>query len=94
MTTHITNEVTHYKGQCYAWDVVNEGLSDSTGYRDSIFYETIGEYYIPLAFAAAGAADPDAKLYYNEYVCAALVVPPLRLFAEHVRHSPIQGLSH
>ncbi|CAN8096389.1 unnamed protein product [Discula destructiva] len=67
MTTHITNEVTHYKGQCYAWDVVNEALSDSSGYRDSPFYTTVGEYYIPMAFAAAAAADPDAKLYYNDY---------------------------
>ncbi|KAJ4419049.1 hypothetical protein N0V82_005172 [Gnomoniopsis sp. IMI 355080] len=67
MTTHITNEVTHYKGQCYAWDVVNEALSDSGGYRDSPFYTTIGEYYIPIAFAAAAAADPDAKMYYNDY---------------------------
>ncbi|KAK7735332.1 hypothetical protein SLS53_007564 [Cytospora paraplurivora] len=67
MEAHITSEVTHYKGQCYSWDVVNEALSDDASYRSNIFYETIGEYYIPIAFAAAAAADPGAKLYYNDY---------------------------
>lgn len=67
LTTHITNEVTHYKGKCYAWDVVNEALDDSGNYRTDVFYNILGTSYIPFAFNAAAAADPSAKLYYNDY---------------------------
>jgi endo-1,4-beta-xylanase len=68
MQTHIKNVVTHFKGECYAWDVVNEAFGDGdASYRNSIFYQTIGDAYIPLAFEAAGAADPDAKMYYNDF---------------------------
>ncbi|ROW13163.1 hypothetical protein VPNG_04870 [Cytospora leucostoma] len=64
---HIASEVGHYKGLCYAWDVVNEALADDGTYRADVFYNTLGTSYIPLAFSAAAAADPDAKLYYNDY---------------------------
>ncbi|PSR97679.1 putative endo-1,4-beta-xylanase [Coniella lustricola] len=67
LTSHITNEVLHYKGQCYAWDVVNEALSDTGTYRADVFYNILGTGYIPFAFKAAAAADPAAKLYYNDY---------------------------
>ncbi|KAL2826208.1 glycoside hydrolase superfamily [Aspergillus cavernicola] len=67
LQNHITNVVTHYKGSCIHWDVVNEALNEDGTYRTNIFYETIGESYIPIAFAAAAAADPDVKLYYNDY---------------------------
>ncbi|KAI0912954.1 family 10 glycosyl hydrolase [Ustulina deusta] len=67
VNTHISNEVGHYKGQCYAWDVVNEALNEDGTYRENVFYTVLGDSYFALAFAAAEAADPDAKLYYNDY---------------------------
>ncbi len=57
----------HWKGQCYAWDVVNEALNDDGTYRESIFYNTLGPDYIKLAFKTASQIDPKAKLYYNDY---------------------------
>ncbi|KAL4766988.1 glycoside hydrolase superfamily [Aspergillus nidulans var. acristatus] len=67
MQNHITQVVSHYRGRCHHWDVLNEALNDDGTLRSSIFLQTIGEAYIPIAFAAAAAADPDAKLYYNDY---------------------------
>ncbi|KAG6359854.1 hypothetical protein INS49_010907 [Diaporthe citri] len=64
---HITEVVKHYKGSCYAWDVVNEAVVENGTWRSSVFYDTIGPAYIPIAFAAAAKVDPDVKLYYNDF---------------------------
>lgn len=66
---HITTVVTRYKGKIYAWDVVNEVISDKHDvfYRDSPFYKICGDEYIAKAFQWAHEADPDALLFYNDY---------------------------
>jgi endo-1,4-beta-xylanase len=67
---HITQVVTRYKGKVYAWDVLNEVISDrDTGsvYRMTPWLRICGEEYIPAIFRWAHEADPDAILYYNDY---------------------------
>lgn len=67
MREHITTIVSRYKGRVKGWDVVNEAILEDGSYRQSKFYEILGEEFIPLAFQYAHEADPDAELYYNDY---------------------------
>ena len=66
---HITTVVNRYKGTIYAWDVVNEAISDSPleYFRNSAWYRICGEEFIAKAFEYAHAADPEALLFYNDY---------------------------
>lgn len=66
---HIATVVSRYKGTIYAWDVVNEAISDRADeyFRPSLFYKICGEDFVAKAFEYAHAADPDALLFYNDY---------------------------
>jgi endo-1,4-beta-xylanase len=70
MKKHIHTVVGHYKGRIKGWDVVNEASLDNGEWRDSKFYQIIGEEFVNLAFQFAHEADPDAELYYNDYSMA------------------------
>ncbi|EJD50552.1 family 10 glycosyl hydrolase [Auricularia subglabra TFB-10046 SS5] len=64
---HVLTEVGHFKGRVYAWDVVNEAFNDDGTMRESVWFTTLGEEYIELAFRWARQADPHAKLYLNDF---------------------------
>ncbi|MEH0841105.1 endo-1,4-beta-xylanase [Micromonospora sp. CPCC 205711] len=68
MVSHVSQVAGHYQGKIYAWDVVNEAFADggSGARRDSNLQRT-GNDWIEVAFRTARAADPGAKLCYNDY---------------------------
>jgi GH35 family endo-1,4-beta-xylanase len=75
MKAHITTLVGRYKGKIRGWDVVNEAINDrgdaetakTENLRNSQWLRAVGPEYLTLAFKFAREADPDAKLYYNDY---------------------------
>ncbi|TDN57958.1 endo-1,4-beta-xylanase [Paraburkholderia sp. BL10I2N1] len=97
---YVTDVVTHFRGKVYAWDVVNEVISDDphqVDREDSPWYRALGKDYIAIAFRAARAADPNAKLYINDYNTddagkrAKLLSVIRKLRAQGV---PIDGVGH
>lgn len=67
MREHIFTVMGRYKGRVHGWDVVNEAIEDNGEYRNSKFYQILGEDFVRLAFEYAHEADPNAELYYNDY---------------------------
>jgi endo-1,4-beta-xylanase len=94
---HIETVVKRYKGSIYAWDVVNEAISDKPGemYRNSPWYRICGDDFIAKAFEYAHEADPKALLFYNDYN----VINPVKrekiyqMIQEFIKKGvPIQGI--
>ena len=71
MRKHIHAVVNRYKDIVYAWDVVNEAITDDAKaenpYRQSPLYEIAGDEFIAKAFEYAREADPNGLLFYNDY---------------------------
>ncbi len=68
LTTHIATIMERYRGQVQEWSVVNEPYLSYANDQRSVdpFFKAIGPDYLQIAFEAARAADPNAKLIYND----------------------------
>ncbi|WP_055590012.1 endo-1,4-beta-xylanase [Peterkaempfera griseoplana] len=71
---HVTDEVTHFKGKIWQWDVINEVFANSweTPQADGLnandfWVQHLGSGIIGDVFRWAHKADPKAVLMYNDY---------------------------
>lgn len=67
MQKHIHALAGRYAGKIWAWDVVNEAVTDDGKWRESPWFKILGEDFIRLAFNTAREVDDKALLVYNDY---------------------------
>ena len=98
---YITDVATHFKGKVIGWDVVNEPMNENgtlrAGEEDlkstDVFYWQyyLGMDYAVTAFKTARAADPDAKLFINEYNLESASGSKLDGLIEYVKYIESKG---
>jgi endo-1,4-beta-xylanase len=68
-TLHLQAVVSRYQGRIHTWDVLNEVIDadQPTGMRESVLSKLWGVNRYPELFELARAADPHAKLAYNDF---------------------------
>ena len=106
LETYISTVMEHFRGRIRDWDVINEFISvdlyrgdDGVGPdRQTNWLEAVGNAdFLDWALLAARAADPDARLFINDYQTEeprkqGWLIDMLRRFQD--RNVPIDGVGH
>ena len=67
MQHHIDTVVRHFGNDVPEWDVVNEPMAENGTLANNLWRRFIGDDYVEQALRAAHTANPQAKLFINEY---------------------------
>ena len=96
MNGFIDTMVSRYNSNVEVWDVVNEALEDDGTFRNSVWFQAMGEAHIDKAFRRTREAGATGVLLYNDYDVAypgpksdAMVALVTRLVRDNV---PIDGV--
>lgn len=102
MESFVTGMVSRYKGKVDAWDVVNEAINEAGGLRNGqnvtdmpddhfCWQDYIGEDFAVKAFQWAKQADPEAKMFINDYNLEAGSLAKLDGLIQYVQYIESQG---
>jgi endo-1,4-beta-xylanase len=64
---HIFTEAGHFRGKIWQWDVVNEPFNNDGTLRSTLWEKALGPNYIADALNWTHLADPQARLFLNDY---------------------------
>jgi endo-1,4-beta-xylanase len=68
----VEGEAAYFRGRVWGWDVLNEALAPDGTLTDTLWSRALGPGYVADAFRWARAADPDAKLFINDFGIAGI----------------------
>lgn len=75
---HVTAIVTHMKGKCQYWDVVNEPFAGNGSLKDTLWKRALGPEYLATVLQWVHSIDPDAILFLNDVRWEALTTCTIR----------------